>query len=103
MNDYFQKVYYLVSKIPSGKVATYGQIAALIGNPRNGRIVGWAMRMAPDHLGLPCHRVIKRDGSLAPDYAFGGKETQRALLENEGVHFRKDGHVNLEKCLWDGK
>lgn len=101
MKGYFDQVYFLVSKIPRGKVATYGQIAALLGNPRNGRIVGWAMRLAPDDLNLPCHRIINRNGVLAPEYAFGGKAVQRSLLEDEGVTFEKDGSVDLEKCLWE--
>ena len=97
----FNLIYYLVSKIPKGKVATYGQIAALMGNARNGRIVGWAMRKAPDHLALPCHRVINKQGMLAPEYAFGGTEIQKALLEEEGIPFRENGSVDLEKCLWE--
>lgn len=103
MKNYYEQIYYIVSKIPEGKVATYGQIAALLGNPRNGRIVGWAMRMAPDDLNLPCHRVINREGTLAPGYTFGGQEVQRSMLEEEGVKFRQDGSVDLEKCLWEVK
>lgn len=100
MKQYFKLVYDLVSQIPKGKVATYGQIAAMLGNPRNGRTVGWAMRMTPDNLNLPCHRVVNREGRLAPGYAFGGQEVQRALLEAEGVPFTKDGRIDLKKCLW---
>jgi methylated-DNA-protein-cysteine methyltransferase-like protein len=103
MKEFFRRVYEIVALIPEGKVATYGQIAAVLGDPRNGRVVGWAMRTAPDHLNLPCHRVVKRDGVLAPEYAFGGKEIQKAILESEGITFKKDGTVNLEKHLWDGR
>lgn len=101
MNNYFRRVYEIVALIPEGKVATYGQIAALLGNPRHGRIVGWAMRMTPDYLNLPSHRVINKKGELAPEYAFGGKEMQRALLEVEGITFKRDGTVNLGAHLWD--
>ena len=100
MNHYFSKVYEIVAKIPEGKVATYGQIAAMPGSPRNARVVGWAMRAAPGSLNLPCHRVIDREGNMAPGYAFGGAEIQRDLLEQEGVPFKPDGRVDLKRCLW---
>lgn len=93
-----QKIYQLVKTIPSGKVATYGQLALLAGRPRASRIVGAALAKAP--AGLPCHRVLYRDGSLCCQQAFGGKEVQRRLLEKEGVLFLPDGRVNLRQCLW---
>ena len=95
-----QRVYQLVAQIPKGKVATYGQLALLAGSPRASRIVGAAMFRAP--AGLPCHRVLYRDGTLCCDQAFGGKETQRQLLEAEGVPFLPDGRVDLKRCLWPG-
>lgn len=100
MKSYFQKVYDIVAKIPAGKVATYGQIAALTGNPRGARAVGWAMRSAPEHLNLPCHRVVNKSGEMAPAYVFGGVEYQRAMLETEGITFREDGCINMKKHLW---
>ncbi len=100
MKDYFQKVYEIVAQIPSGKVMTYGQIAALLGNPRGARTVGWAMQSAPAHLNLPCHRVINKTGGIAPRYAFGGAEHQRQLLETEGITFTANGCVDLPKHLW---
>lgn len=100
MQDFFQKVYTIVSQIPKGKVATYGQIAAILGEPRGARTVGWAMRSAPAHLNLPCHRVVNKSGALAPDYAFGGTKNQRTMLENEGVTFQSDGRIDLERHLW---
>ncbi len=100
MKNCFHKVYEIVARIPAGKVATYGQIAALLGEPRGSRTVGWAMQKAPAHLNLPCHRVVNKIGDLAPDYVFGGAEHQRELLENEGVTFQSDGRINMEKHLW---
>jgi methylated-DNA-protein-cysteine methyltransferase-like protein len=100
MQDFFQRVYEIVAQIPQGKVATYGQIAAMLGDPRGARTVGWAMRSAPAHLKLPCHRVVNKNGFLAPDYAFGGTENQRSLLENEGVTFHGDGRIDMEQHLW---
>lgn len=101
MDTFPQKIYRLVKAIPKGRVATYGQLAFLAGSPRASRIVGAAMVRAPE--GLPCHRVLYGDGSLCCDHAFGGKEIQRSLLEQEGVAFLPDGRVDLKSCLWDGE
>lgn len=103
MEKYFDKVYKIVAKIPRGQIATYGLIAALLGNPRNARIVGYAMRAAPKDLKLPCHRVVNKTGTLAADYIFGDKKIQRTMLENEGITFNTIGRINVEKHLWDGK
>lgn len=100
MRDYFQRVYQIVARIPEGKVATYGQIAAMLGNPRGARTVGWAMQAAPAHLKLPCHRVVNKSGIPAPVYAFGGSENQRAWLEAEGITFGADGRIEMKKHLW---
>jgi len=99
-SKFFNRVYKIVSQIPEGKVATYGQIAAILGNPRAARVVGEAMRRTPDYLDIPSHRVISKDGAMAPGYAFGGKEKQREMLEKEGVIFKENGCVDMEKCLW---
>lgn len=96
-----KRVYDLVSRIPKGKVATYGQLAALAGSPRASRIVGAAMYRAP--AGLPCHRVLYADGSLCCDRAFGGRENQRRMLEEEGVAFLEDGKADLKAHLWKGE
>ncbi|HEX3046634.1 MAG TPA: MGMT family protein [Bacillota bacterium] len=103
MNNFFQRVYEIVARIPPGKVATYGQIAALLGNPRGARTVGWAMQGAPAGLNLPCHRVVNQSGAMAPDYAFGGAEAQRALLLSEGVTFKSNGCINMDHHRWEVK
>jgi methylated-DNA-protein-cysteine methyltransferase-like protein len=100
MKGYFSRVYQLVSSIPYGKVATYGQIAALLGDPRGARTVGWALHRNPDAGRVPCHRVVNRKGELSGGFAFGGVERQRSLLEEEGVHFLPDGRADLERDLW---
>ena len=97
---YFESVYEIVARIPEGKVATYGQVAAMLGNPRAARTVGWAMRAVPSTLRLPCHRVVNKTGTLAPSYAFYGYENQRALLEAEGVTFTNAGSINMAMHLW---
>lgn len=98
MSDFNRRVYEIVSRIPCGQVCTYGHIAMMAGSPRASRIVGAAMLRAP--AGLPCHRVIYRDGSLCCDQAFGGKEIQRQMLEKEGITFLPDGRVDLKRHLW---
>ena len=100
-NEFFDQVYDLVSQIPRGMVATYGQIAALLGlgGPFAARAVGRAMRHTPEYLDIPCHRVVRKTGELAPAYAFGGAGKQRQLLEAEGVIFLANGCIDMEKCL----
>ncbi|WP_418772109.1 MGMT family protein [Neglectibacter timonensis] len=100
MSTFPEAVYQIVRQIPKGKVATYGQIAMLAGSPRASRIVGAAMFRAP--AGLPCHRVLYRDGTLCCDQACGGKEIQRQMLEAEGITFLPDGRVDLKEHLWHG-
>lgn len=101
-NSFFQAVYAVVRRIPRGRVATYGQIALLCGSPRAARAVGWALHQNPQPIVIPCHRVVNREGRLAPQFAFGGEEMQRELLESEGVPFRSDGFVELALAQWDG-
>jgi methylated-DNA-protein-cysteine methyltransferase related protein len=100
MNDFFYKVYNIVVLIPPGKIATYGQIAAMLGNPRGARTVGWAMQSAPANMKLPCHRVVNRLGAMAPGSIFGGEEIQRVMLESEGVSFLEDGKIDMKKSIW---
>jgi methylated-DNA-protein-cysteine methyltransferase related protein len=103
LEGFFNAVYDIVEKIPRGKVTTYGQIAAIIGTHNNARVVGWAMRAAPEERKLPCHRVVNKTGVLSPSYVFGDAAFQRAMLEAEGVTFKEDGRINIKKHLWDGK
>jgi methylated-DNA-protein-cysteine methyltransferase-like protein len=100
LKDFFKRVYEIVAQIPEGKVATYGQIALIIGERCNARVVGWAMKAAPEHLKLPCHRVVNRLGELSPDHVFGSSDLQRALLLSEGVTFLENGRINMKKHLW---
>ncbi len=98
----FELIYEQVRKIPRGKVATYGQIAMLAGNPRWARVVGYALHVNPDADNIPCYRVLNRFGGLAPAFAFGGAERQAELLRADGIEIREDGTVDLEKYLWNG-
>lgn len=101
-NGFFEKVYEVVKCIPTGKVATYGQIAALVGNKRMSRQVGWALHVNPQPYVVPCHRVVNRMGRLAPSFAFGGIDVQRNLLLSENVPFADEQTVDIAACLWDG-
>lgn len=98
--SFFENVYEAVQLIPRGKVATYGQIARMIGAPRSSRAVGYALHANPRPGVIPCHRVVNREGRLAPAFAFGGPEIQSQLLESEGVEVGEDFIVDLEKYLW---
>ncbi len=93
----FEKICEVVKKIPKGKVATYGHVAFLAGNPRWARVVGYALHVNPDPGTIPCHRVVNREGKVAPGFAFGGGDFQRQLLESEGIIFNSDGSIDLKK------
>lgn len=96
-HNVFERIYNVVSAIPKGKVATYGQVAVLAGNPRWARVVGYALHNNPKPVIIPCHRVVNREGRVAEAFAFGGGNRQRELLEAEGIVFEKDGTVDLTK------
>lgn len=100
--SFFDRVYEQVRLIPAGRVASYGQIAALAGNPRAPRVVGYALHVNPFPGEIPCHRVVNREGRLAPAFAFGGMDEQRLLLLAEGVEVSESGYVDMKKYRWDG-
>lgn len=100
MESVFERIYDVVSQIPKGKVATYGQVAALAGNPRWARVVGYALHINPDRERIPCHRVVNREGRVSPAFAFGGENEQINLLKAEGVT-SKDGFVDLSIYRWE--
>ncbi|MDP2926659.1 MAG: MGMT family protein [bacterium] len=96
---FFQTIYVLTRKIPKGKVATYGQLARLAGNPNAARAVGACMRINPDAPRTPCHRVVAADGSLTGYSAAGGITKKKAMLLSEGVSFDGD-RVDLSRSGW---
>lgn len=85
----------VVSEIPEGCVASYGQIAGLIGRPRNARLVGKVLSRAELYGDYPCHRVVNSSGRTAPGFV-----EQRAKLEAEGVSFKDNGCVDMKKHKW---
>jgi methylated-DNA-protein-cysteine methyltransferase related protein len=96
----FERVHRVVQAIPAGQVATYGQIARILGMPRGARTVGWALRAIPAGSDLPWHRVVNSRGQVSLDAE--GASVQRALLEQEGVLFDEAGCVNLALYGWPG-
>lgn len=96
----FEKIYDVVKQIPRGRVASYGQVAALAGNRRWSRVVGYALHVNPDPDKIPCYRVVTKDGRVSPAFLFGGENRQIELLLADGVEFQ-DGHVVMEKYQWD--
>ena len=87
----------LVAEIPEGKVATYGQIARLIGRDKNARLIGKVLGMAEKYGEYPCHRVVNHAGRLVP-----GWPDQGVLLQQEGVELKDSRHVDLRQYQWDG-
>lgn len=91
-----KKIYEAVKEIPKGRVATYGMVAKMAGNPQMSRAVGNALHKNPDPENIPCYRVVNSKGELAEAFAFGGENVQKKLLEAEGVEV-VDGKVDLER------
>ncbi|MDD2970748.1 MAG: methylated-DNA--[protein]-cysteine S-methyltransferase [Lachnospiraceae bacterium] len=94
--DLIYEVLSVVEEIPRGRVATYGQIARLIGREKNARLVGKVLSQAEYYGKYPCHRVVNHAGRLVP-----GWQEQKYLLLQEDVSFRDDNHVDLKKFIWD--
>ena len=86
----------IVGQIPRGRVTTYGLIATLSGWPSHARMVGRTLRYTPGAERYPCHRVVNAVGRTAP-----GWTQHRPLLEAEGVRFKANGHVDMEKHYWE--
>lgn len=98
--NFNQRVYEVLRLVPAGKVTTYGDIARLMGAPGCSRQVGWALHANPEPVKNPCHRVVFKDGSLSPAFAFGGEQMQAQLLQSEGVEVT-DGKVDMKKYRWE--
>lgn len=94
--DLIYEILSVVEEIPEGNVATYGQIARLIGREKNSRLVGKVLSMSQYYGRYPCHRVVNHAGRLAP-----GWSEQRFLLEDEGVEMKDENHVDLKNFIWD--
>jgi len=95
----FQNIYAVVSRIPRGRVATYGQVARLAGLPGAARLVGFAMAALPDGTRVPWHRVVNASGQCSLRADGVGHYVQRERLRRERVPF-EDGRIRLERFLW---
>ncbi len=102
--NFFRRVYALVRCIPRGKVASYGQIAALLGHPQAARTVGWALSAlrGDEAAQVPWQRVINSAGRISISRADLSAELQRALLEAEGIEFDARGYVDWRRFGWEG-
>lgn len=99
----YERIYAVVARIPRGKVASYGQVAALAGLPRHARQVGYAMQSLPEGSRLPWQRVVNAKGEVSRRALSFNEPRQRFLLENEGVRFGQRGRIDLERYGWRGK
>jgi len=102
MQTLYQKVYSMVREIPEGCVATYGQIARLIGQPRHARQVGYALAALPEEHDVPWHRVVNAKGEVSARSKAGYEDYQRILLEEEGIEFGLHGRICMKTHGWEG-
>ena len=101
-DSFFEKVYAIVSRIPAGRVTSYGAIAEYIGTKGSARMVGWAMNSSHTQTShIPAHRVVNRVGLLTGKHHFGGLKVMQQLLESEGIEVVEDKIVEFEKFFWD--
>ena len=104
-NNFYERVYYVVSKIPYGRVSTYGAIARYLGVKSSARLVGMALknlRKYPNFYDLvPAHRVVNRNGFLTGKHSFSPPELMEELLKKEGIEIVNDKVVNFKELFWD--
>jgi methylated-DNA-protein-cysteine methyltransferase-like protein len=101
LSTFHERVCFIVSRIPVGRVTTYGRIARALGSPGSARMVGWVMSSLGSGHDLPAHRVVNHAGFLSGAQAWGNPEIMRDLLREEDVPFRDAWVVDLDACLWD--
>ncbi len=95
MNATYERIYAAVARIPRGRVATYGQVAAAAGLPGRSRQVGYALHALPEARAVPWHRVVNARGEISPRAEPRFETIQRKLLEREGVAFDARGRIAL--------
>lgn len=99
MNDFSIKIIRILQRIPSGRVSTYGTVAALAGNPSGARQVARILHSSSKKHDIPWHRVVNHKGEISPRSSMNHLD-QRTLLENEGVEFSNSGLIDLDSFLW---
>jgi len=101
-NNFFERTYEVVRLIPHGRVSSYGAIASYLGSKGSSRMVGWAMNNSHAVVPyVPAHRVVNRNGLLTGKHHFGGSNTMRELLENEGIEVVDDKILRFNELYWD--
>jgi len=100
MTKTYDMIYAMVSRIPAGRVATYGQIARLVGRPRGARQVGYALAALDNNTRVPWHRVINAKGEISLRAGNEHHQYQRILLEDEGIEFDAHGRTDLARYQW---
>ena len=99
--DFFERVYDVVSKIPTGRVSNYGAIASFLGTKNSARVVGWAMNASHLKGNIPAHRVVNRIGLLTGKNHFFGTNLMQQLLQNEGIEVKNNQVTNFKNIFWD--
>ncbi len=101
-NSFFEKVWWVASRIPHGRVTSYGAIATFLSAAKASRMVGWAMNAShTSDIGIPAHRVVNRAGMLTGKNHFGDPGLMQQLLENEGISVVNDQIINFRQYFWD--
>ena len=101
MSLFFDQVYAVVQKIPSGRATTYGAIARYLGHPKSARMVGYAMNASHNRPEIPAHRVVNRKGLLTGKHHFQGINLMQQLLENEGIAVVENQIQDFDSIFWD--
>lgn len=100
-SDFYERVWQLVCQIPSGRVSTYGHLAAHLGTRGSARVVGYAMNASHSApFTVPAHRVVNRQGLLTGKHHFANPDLMQQLLESEGVQVENDKVVHFKQLLW---
>ena len=100
-DDFFQRVYDVVRRIPYGRVTTYGLIAKYLGSSSSARTVGWALNASHSDSSIPAHRVVNRNGVLTGKNHFYGTNLMEQLLNNEGIEVKNNTIINFKNHFWD--
>lgn len=100
-DNFFDKVYDVVKKIPEGRVTSYGAIARYLGSTGSSRMVGWALNNSHRLENVPAQRVVNRFGMLTGKHHFGGTTAMQQMLESEGVKVKENQVLEFEEKFWD--
>lgn len=99
--NFFERVYEVVQKIPSGRVTSFGAIARYLGSAGSARMVGWALNNSHNLDSVPAQRVVNRNGMLTGKHHFGGTSAMQQLLESEGIKVKENQVQEFQKIFWD--